>query len=290
MEYKILKNGFKIPVLGLGTGGIGSLFDTITFKNKKNISIIKEAIKLGFRHIDTAAIYANGYCEKLIGEAISEFNRKELFITTKVSPDNLMYNDLINSSEKSLERLKINYIDLYLIHAPNPEIKLSDTMPAMDYLIEKKLVKYIGVSNFSVEQLREAQRYAKNKIVANQIEYNLLVRNKSTNKYLTGQNIKMESEIIPYCQRNDIMVIAYRPLAKGELFNQRTIILDGLCKKYNKTRAQIGLNWLISKKNIVTIPKSTNIKHLIENLGALGWELDKEDILKLDQLNFNLRK
>lgn len=273
MEYKSLANGFKIPALGLGTGGIGRIFDTITFKNKNNIFITKEAIKLGIKHIDTAEIYANGYCEKLIGKAINGFNRKELFITTKVSPNNLKYNDVINSAEKSLERLNTDYIDLYLIHNYNPNISLSETMEAMDYLVSKKLVNYIGVSNFNIEQLKEAQKHAKNKIVANQIEYNLLVRN------------KIESEIIPYCQKNDIMIIAYKPLARGELFNKRINLLDELCKKYNKSYAQIALNWLISKDNVVTIPKSTDMEHLKENLGALGWKLDKKDILKLDNIN-----
>ncbi|MEK6936813.1 MAG: aldo/keto reductase [Nanoarchaeota archaeon] len=287
MEFKNLTENVKIPVLGLGTGGFGSVFDTLALKNRKSVSIIQEAIKLGVTHIDTAELYANGYCEKLVGEAINEFKREDLFITTKVSPDNLKYNDLINSAKNSLKRLQTKYIDLYLIHNYNPNIPLKETMEAMDFLVEQKLVRLIGVSNFTVEELKEAQKFTKNRITANQIEYNLFYRNKTTNGFLKNQNIEMESKIIPYCQENNIIIIAYRPLAKGELFKKEIPILDELCRKYNKTRAQIALNWLISKDKVVTIPKSSNLEHIKENLGALGWRMEKEDLEKLDKIEFS---
>ncbi|KAB2832768.1 MAG: aldo/keto reductase [Candidatus Brocadia sp.] len=173
-------------------------------------------------------------------------------------------------------RLKTDYIDLYLIHAPSPDIPIQETMKAMDFLVEQKLVKCIGVSNFAVEQIKEAQKYTKNKIVANQIEYSLLVRNE-------GRVMNdMESKIIPYCQENNILVIAWRPLAKGELAKPGLRILDELVKKYNRTQSQIAINWLISKKGIVTITKSTKVEHLKENLGAIGWKLQQEDV---DRLN-----
>jgi len=151
-------------------------------------------------------------------------------------------------------------------------------MKALNFLYKQELIKFIGVSNFSVEQIKEAQDSSQNKIVANQIEYSLLVRNEG-NEYINN----MESEVIPYCQENDIMVIAYRPLARGKLTRPSFKILDELAKKYNKNQAQIAINWLISKKKVITIPKSSKIEHLKENLGAVGWKLKPEDIRKLDK-------
>ncbi|TVM00977.1 MAG: aldo/keto reductase [Candidatus Brocadia sp. WS118] len=276
MEFKKLTDATAIPVLGFGTWTIGGGDVADTTHDSEDISAIKNAIKLGITNIDTAEAYAEGHAEELVGKAISGFDRKNLFVTSKVSPEHLSYNDLVASAKGSLERLQTDYIDLYLIHAPNPDIPIQETMKAMDFLVEQKLVKCIGVSNFAVEQIKEAQKYTKNKIVANQIEYNLLVRDKGR----VTEN--MESKIIPYCQKNNILIIAWRPLAKGELAKPGFKILDELAKKYNKTHSQIAINWLISKKGIVTITKSTKLEHLKENLGAIGWKLQHEDIGRLN--------
>lgn len=276
MEFKKLTDSITIPVIGLGTWTIGGGDEADTMYDKEDISAIKTAIKLGITHIDTAEAYAQGHTEELAGRAIGGFDRKSLFITSKVSPEHLSYDDLLASAKGSLRRLNTDYIDLYLIHAPNPDIPIQETMKAMDSLVEQKLIRCMGVSNFSVEQIKEAQKYTKNKIVANQIEYNLLVRNEGR---VTND---MESKIIPYCQENNILIIAWRPLAKGELAKPGFKILDELAKKYNKAQSQIAINWLISKKGIVTITKSTKVEHLKENLGAIGWKLKQEDI---DRLN-----
>ncbi len=276
MEFKKLTDTITIPVIGLGTWTIGGGDVADATYDSEDISAMKTAIKLGITHIDTAEAYALGHTEELVGRAISGFDRKSLFITSKVSPEHLSYDDLLASAKGSLQRLNTDYIDLYLIHAPNPDIPIQETMKAMDFLVEQKLVKCIGVSNFTVEQIKEAQKYTKNKIVANQIEYNLLVRNEGR---VTND---MESTIIPYCQENNILIIAWRPLAKGELAKPGFKILDELAEKYNRTQSQIAINWLISKKGIVTITKSTKIEHLKENLGAIGWKLQQEDT---DQLN-----
>jgi len=270
-------NGIKIPALGIGTWRMGGFEEKDTTNDKEDIIAIKEAISLGFTHIDTAEFYGNGHTEELVGEAIKDFDRKSLFITTKVKSDNLKYNDVISAAKRSLKRLGTDYIDLYLIHWPNPEIPIEETMKAMNELVEKGMVKFIGVSNFSVKELQEAQKHSKNKIIANQIEYNLLTR---TNGIFTNN---METEIIPYCRKNSILFIAWRPLAKGKLAKPGFALLDELAKKYSKTQSQIAINWLVSKENIVTIVKAANKKHLKENLGALGWKLDKEDMEKLDK-------
>jgi diketogulonate reductase-like aldo/keto reductase len=277
MEFKKLTDTITIPVIGFGTWTIGGGDDADTTQDKEHISAIKTAIKLGITLIDTAESYAKGHAEELVGKAIQGSDRGRLFIISKVSPEHLNYNDLIESAGMSLERLKTDYLDLYLIHSPNPEISILETMQAMDYLIEKKLIRFIGVSNFSVEQIKEAQKYTKNKIVANQVEYNLLVRNSG---HVTND---MESRIIPYCQKNNILIIAWRPLAKGKLARPGFKLLDELAEKYSKTQAQISLNWLISKKGIVAVTKSSKTNHLKDNLGAMGWELKQEDVDRLDK-------
>ena len=280
MEYKSISN-IKIPSLGLGTWLIGGDKEADYSDDKNAIKAIKTAIELGYNHIDTAELYGNGHCEELIGEAIKDFDRKQLFITSKVRGSKLKYDAVIKSAKESLKRLQTDYIDLYLIHAPNPDIPIEETMKAFDYLINQNLVKYIGVSNFKVEQLIEAQKHTKNKIVANQIEYSLLTRNKGT----YSGNVDMESKTIPYCQENDIIIMAERPLERGLILKSHPL-LDKLELKYNKTKAQIAMNWLISKKNVITIPKSTNKNRLKENLGSLGWKLENEDIRLLDEIKF----
>ncbi len=277
MEYKNLTKDTKIPVLGLGTWEIGGGMSRDTSRDKESITAIRCAVEFGYNHIDTAEMYGGGHSEELVGHAIKDFDRKSLFITTKVLPDHLRYNDCIKAAERSLKRLKTDYIDLYLIHVPNPRIPLQETMRAMDTLLEQGKIRFIGVSNFSVEQLKEAQKYTENKIVNNQIEYNLLTRHNGM------YNVNIESEIIPYCQENGIIITAWKPLLKGRLFREKNKLLEELIEKYNKTIAQIAINWLISKKNIITIPKSTNLDHIKENMGALGWHLEKEDMKKLDE-------
>lgn len=278
MECKKLKDGLKISVLGVGTWRIGGAYKANRKHDKEAVLAIRTAVRLGMTHIDTAELYGNGHAEELVGEAIREFGRENLFVTTKVKPENLRYSSLISAAERSLRRLRTDYVDLYLVHAPNPTIPIGETMKAMDSLVEKNLTRFIGVSNFYVEQIKEAQRHTENKIVADQIEYNLLTRNRS-------QFTKdVESAIIPYCQKNGIMVIAYRPLAKGELARPGIRLLDQLAEKYDKTQAQIALNWLVSKPNVVTIPKAVGVDHVKENLGAIGWKLSKEDEHELDNL------
>ncbi|MFH0752029.1 MAG: aldo/keto reductase [archaeon] len=268
MRTKELQNGFKLPAIGIGTYGLGGNREPDYAHDKENISAIKKAIKVGFRHIDTAERYGRGHSEELLGKAIKEFDRTKLIITTKVHGKNLKYEDVINSAKNSLKRLKIGYIDLYLIHHYNPEIPLKETMASMDFLIEQGLVKNIGVSNFNIEQIKEAQKYTKNKIVANEINY-------------SPWSERVRFSTIEYCQNNDILIIAHKPFGRGKINTEKIKILAKLSKKYGKTEAQITLNWLISKKNIVTIFKSVN--HLRENYEATDFQLTNKDCEKIDE-------
>lgn len=272
IPVKTLKNGFSMPVFGLGTWQMGGRLER-DFENddKADIEAIKNAINNGITHIDTAEIYADGYSETLVCRAISEYKRENLFLVSKAQAKNLSYKDLINSAKNSLKRLNTPYLDLYLLHRPNPEIPIQETMKALDFLKKEGLIHNIGVSNFSKERLIEAQKYTENKIVVNQVHYNLKFREPQR----TG--------LLEYCQKNDVMLIAWRPFQKGLLLEEKNILMDEMCQKYNKTSAQIGINWLISQENVVTLSKMRNKNHLIENLEALNWQMEKEDVEKLNK-------
>ncbi len=269
---KKLNNGFEIPVYGLGTWQMGGRSERdLSNDDQADIEAINNAIKSGIIHIDTAESYANGHSEELIAQTIKENNihREDLFIVSKVHGSNQGYDGVINACKKSLERLNTNYLDLYLLHRFPENFSLKETMRALVELKDMGLVKNIGVSNFNVEHLKEAQSYSKHPIVCNQVHYNLRVREIE------------QSGLLKYCQENDIMIVAYRPTEKSKLFETTSKIIEDICKKYNKTFIQIGINWLISQPNVVTLSKTRNPKHLEENLGAIGWQMEQEDIEKL---------
>ena len=278
MIYKNLGSAHQLPVIGIGTWEMGGRETPDVSQNQVYVEALQFALSQGLTHIDTAAYYGNGQAEIVVGQAIETFNRSNVFITTKVWHTKLRKNDLLASAYKSIERLKTSYIDLLLIHFPNPDVPHAESMEALNLLVEQKLVKNIGVSNYTVAQLTDAMKYSSVPIVANQIEYSLNTRNTG----LYTQN--MESEIIPFCLQNNILVIAWRPLGKGKLLQIKpTDLLGKLAHKYAKTPAQIALNWVANKPGVVTIPKATSQQHIIENAQAVDWSLSAQDVLALEQ-------
>ena len=272
IERKTLESGFSMPVFGLGTWRMGGVLERdLNNDDKADIEGIKRAIESGITHIDTAEIYADGYAEILIRQAIKDYKREDLFLVSKAQIKHLKYDDLINSAKKSLHRLGTDYLDLYLMHQHNAQIPLEESMKALDYLKKEGLIRNIGVSNFTKESMAEAQSYSKNKIVVNQVHYNLKYREPER----TG--------LLEYCQNNDVFLMAWRPFQKGLLLLEKNDLMDEMCQKYNKTPAQIGVNWLISQKNVITLAKMRSEEHIKENLGALDFEMEKEDIEKLDK-------
>jgi len=267
IETKKLRCGFELPVLGFGTWGMGGR-ETRDEDNddKADVIAIKTAIEMGIFDIDTAEWYSEGRAEELVSEAISGFDRSKLIITTKVTPMHLHYNDLISAAMGSLRRLKTDYIDVYLIHNPNPYIDIRESMEAMDYLLEKGYIKNIGLSNFGVTEFMAAQNCSRNKITCNHLHYNLKHRG------------PLNDGTINYAQENDVLVVAWRPTQKGLFSREPVEVINRICSKYGKTPNQVAINWLISQKNVATISKTRNIKHLEENLGALGWSMEKSDI------------
>lgn len=267
---KKLKTGFEMPVYGLGTWQMGGRKEhDLSNDDEADIKGIKGALDAGITHIDTAEVYADGYSEILISRAIEGYDRSKIFLVSKVQEKNMSYEGILNSCKKSLKRLKTDYLDLYLLHRFASGFPLKDSIRALDKLIEDGLVRNIGVCNFNKEHLAEAQGYTKNKIVCNQVHYNLEFREPEA----TG--------LLEYCQTSDVFLSAWRPVGKGNLLGSITPVVKEMCDKYKKTPAQIALNWLISQPNVITLSKTRHVDHLNENLGAIGWEMDKSDIERL---------
>jgi diketogulonate reductase-like aldo/keto reductase len=255
------REGPKIPVLGLGTSGIPT--------NQEGVKAVRNAIEIGYSHIDTAEVYGNNETEKMIGKAIRHYPREELFITTKVSGDHLRYEEVHRAIDGSLRRLDTDYVDLYLIHWPDTSVPIEETMRAMAEIADSGKARAIGVSNFSVKQLKGAERYSgNNEVIANQVHYSLKEQDP-------------RSDLLPYCQRRGLILIAYTPLEQGTLASPGFDILDEISEKYGKTQAQISLNWLIRQENVVAIPESSDSEHQSENLGSLGWDLSDDDADRL---------
>lgn len=279
MEYKEFgKTGFKVSVIGMGTWFDPFwTFTAAVFRiyrhAKTSIEALKIGLDAGINLIDTAEIY---YTEPLVAKAIEGRKRDELFIASKVWSTHLHYDDVIKACNRSLKKLRTSYIDLYQIHFPNSRVPISETMRAMEKLVDEGKIRYIGVSNFSMKQMIDAQNaLSKYELVSTQMEYNLLHRD-------------IERDILPYCEKERIAVLAYYPLAHGKLagstFSSSSIYKTISLKYGGKTPAQIALNWLLSKSDVVfPIPRGSNPKHVKENLGAVGWRLDKSDIEELEK-------
>ncbi|MEM0201513.1 MAG: aldo/keto reductase [Candidatus Micrarchaeaceae archaeon] len=253
----------KIPVLGIGTWKLGA-------EREVTINIIKNAIHKGLTLVDTAQMYQN---EEIVGQAI---RNEKVFLATKVSPHNFHESDIINSCSESLNKLKIKTIDLYQLHWPNPNVKIIETMRAMEKLVDEGKIRYIGVSNFSINELESAMGVMKKyEIVSNQIEYSVMTRD-------VGDSLS------DFCKKNHISIIAYSPLGGGKLFDKKyenvLTFLTNIGKKYGKTPTQVALNWLLQKENLCAIPKFSSKEHLNENLGSMNWKLSKEDLELINNL------
>jgi diketogulonate reductase-like aldo/keto reductase len=265
---KKLSNGFELPVYGLGLWQMGGRTEPDTSHDDEEIIAIRAALDAGITHIDTAESYGLGHAEELLGKALKGYDRSKLLIATKVSAHNQTYEGVHRSFAASLKRIDTDYIDLYLLHRfPEPGIDIADTMRAMDELVEQGLVKNIGVCNMTPNRFDEVQKHTKNKLVCNQVHYNVQYREIEN----TG--------VLQHSQQNDVMLVAWRPLQKGILPN--STLLDELADKYGKTPVQIAINWLISQNNVVTLSKTSNLEHLKENLGAVGWTMEANDIERI---------
>ena len=254
-----------LPEVGLGTWNYAG-----------GVAPLRKGLELGALLIDTAESYGS---EDVVGQAVKGI-RDRVFIATKVSPAHFRYADVLKAADQSLRRLGVDYIDLYQLHCANYLVPMAETLAAIEKLVEVGKVRFIGVSNFSVSQLKKAQKcMQKNRIISNQVRYNLVDRT-------------IEPRLLPYCQANGVTVIAYSPLARKF---QR--IFDGdphgclarIGKSTGKTPAQISINWCLCKDRVVAIPKASSLEHVEDNCGASDWRLSPEDVKTLDE-NVNFRR
>ncbi len=309
MEYvKLGRSDLKVSRMGFGAWQFsGNAWGPIEYERAK--AAVKKAYELGVNFFDTAQVYGKGRSEEFLGSAIRELGiRDEVVIATKVPGYRLGYYDVLKSTKKSLERLKIEAIDLYQVHWPSVwhNVPIEETMKAMEKLVKDGLVRYIGLSNFPpclVEQARQA--LSKADIVSNQVRYNIVERD-------------VEKEIWPYLKKEGMALIAWSPLAKGaltgkytpdslpkfedvraddEVFHPKNFrqvwkvveVLKEVGEKYGRSPAQVALNWLLYDPLIVPIPGAKNPEQAEENAGGAGWKMAEEDRRRIDEVSREIR-
>lgn len=248
MQYKQIKNE-TVPSIGLGTWRLSG--DACA-------EAVGSALSLGYRHLDTAQMYRN---EDEVGRGMSNsgVNREDIFLVTKLSTNNFTHEKVLNSARESLKRLGTDYVDLLLMHWPNPSVPLEETLGAMRELQEEKSVKHIGVSNFPASMVEEATQHAE--IFCNQVEYH--TRNP-------------QDELLEQARGLDYLLTAYSPVAKGRIMNDAT--LEEIGAAHDKTPAQVALRWLVQQEKVCAIPKAQSPEHQESNLDVFDFELSEEEM------------
>lgn len=256
-----LNNGTKMPLVGFGTWKIAP--------GPSSHKSIHHALDAGYRHFDTARIYLN---EKSVGKALKEsgVDRKDLFVTTKLWNHDQGYEDALKAFDKSLKRLGMDYVDLYLLHWPVPEKRL-ESWKALVEIQKSGKAKAIGVSNFTEEQLAELIEHTDVVPAVNQVEYHPFLNQKL---------------LLDYCKENKIVLTAYSPLAHGRRMQDGTLL--SIAAKHAKSEPQIMLRWSLQMGNVI-IPKSTDEVRIGENIDLFDFELDKTDMEQIENLNENFR-
>jgi 2,5-diketo-D-gluconate reductase B len=249
-------HGAPIPLIGLGTWDL---------RGRTCARILEQALRLGYRHVDTAELYDN---EREVGEGLraSSVARADVFITTKIWPSHFAPGELERAAEESLERLKLAQVDLLLLHWPNPQVPLRATFGALCKVKRAGLARHIGVSNFTVALVEEAVKLADEPLVCNQIEVHPFID---------------QSKVIAACHRHGMAVVAYSPIARGGV--QRDKVLTRIAAAHGKTAAQISLRFLV-QRGIVVIPRTSRVERLKENLAIFDFELSETEMAEIAQL------
>jgi 2,5-diketo-D-gluconate reductase B len=248
-------HGAEIPAIGFGTSSLGDCGE-----------IVATALKVGYRHIDTAWKYGT---ERGVGEGIrvSGVPRSEIFLTTKVSHEFLRADDFARSVDESLKTLGVDFVDLLLVHWPNPEIPLSEPIPALARAKRQGLTRHIGVANFNIAMLDEAIRLCPEPLVNLQAEYHAHLD---------------QAKLIEACRRRGLIFTAYCPLGRGRLL--RDPVLADIAARKGRPLAQIALRWLVQQGNIIPIPRSSNPARMAENLGVFDFALSEEEMKRIAAL------
>jgi diketogulonate reductase-like aldo/keto reductase len=269
MRFETVR-GLTLPKVGFGTWTIGGGFKADRRRDQTSLRALLSAIEMGYTHFDTAEIYAAGHSEELLGRALREArqDRQQVVVTTKVAPHHLSHEGVLASCHDSLRRLRTDYIDLYLIHWPGPQMDLESTFGALNELVEGGEVRHIGVSNFDTKLLKAAERASATPIVTNQVPYSLQERTSSKNGLLRC------------CRKKGIVVTAYSPFEQGRLPSSR--VLNEIAAARSATPHQIALAWLCSQSGVITIPMSMDPQHQRENLAAADMVLTPEEMNRLE--------
>lgn len=297
--------GPRVSKIGLGAWQFGTAgwgFGR-EYGRKEAIDVINAALDMGINLIDTAEAYGHGLSEEIVGEAVRE-RRDEAIIATKIYPLHLRYGGILKAADRSLRRLRVDAIDLYQVHWPNPLVPISRYMKAFQRLIKDGKVRNIGVCNFDLSQLKKAEAEASPLTVASiQVRYNLIARNP-------------EYEILPHAKHAGTTVIAYSPLGQGLLSGkyiknaprkgvramnrsfspenlQRVVplldMLRSIADKHRKSISQVVLNWITKESCVVAIPGAKNVAQLTENAGGVGWELTPSEFSEIDRMTRELK-
>jgi myo-inositol catabolism protein IolS len=294
------KSDIRVSKIGIG---VWQASDEWHGNDEDVIKAVEAARDLGVNLVDTAEVYGGGRSEKVLGRALSMLGRDRFVIATKVAAAHLRYDELQRAAAGSLRRLGVNQIDLYQVHWPDPweQIPLKETFKALEKLYLEGKIRAIGVSNFAVRDLEEARSYLSHTdIVSNQLRYNILQRN-------------IEEEVLPYCRREGIVILAWSPIAQGALsgkytsknipsgdvrvenvlFNPQNMmqvekivaVLAKIAKNHMCTVPQVALNWLASNPRVIPIPGVKNPAQARENIMSLDFQLTNQELAEIDQIS-----
>ncbi|MCJ2531817.1 MAG: aldo/keto reductase [Candidatus Thermoplasmatota archaeon] len=303
-QVELGKSGIRVSRVGVGmwqAGGKNPWGDDVN--DEDSIAAMVRAHELGVNLFDTAEAYGEGHSEEVVGQAVQQIGRDEVVIATKVSGNHLRYDDVQRACDRSLKRLGVDTIDLYQVHWPDPwqQIPLTETMHGLEQLYEDEKIRAIAVSNFAVRDLEEARAaLSDTDIASNQVQYNLLQR-------------EIEKEVLPYCQREDISVLAWSPLAKGlltgkyerdhkpgdplrtdhVLFRDKNLdsvrellrVMEEVGGIHGRTVPQVALNWDLFHEGVIPIPGAKRPEHVESNVGAIGWDLTEKEFERIDEVS-----
>jgi diketogulonate reductase-like aldo/keto reductase len=270
IKQKFGWTNIDVPLIGQGMRLIENGIDS------NAINTLEIGLDLGMTNIDTAEMYGNGKTEELVGQAITGRKREDIFLASKVLPSNVSFEGTIKSCKNSLKRLKTDYLDLYMLHWPSYQYLIFQTMKAMEKLAKDNLIRLIGVSNFDIEELQQAEQALQNeRIACNQVLYHLGYR-------------AIEKRILPYCTTHGIAVVGYAPFGHGDFPSPKSVkgkVLEVIANRHGRTPRQVALNFLSLHSNVFTIPKTSHPERVRENSESVGdWNLTDEDIDEIDRV------
>jgi 2,5-diketo-D-gluconate reductase B len=274
------KSGKQVHSIGIGTWNISSVFKANPSEKYKGtravqgneeieIDALRYSLSMGQNHIDCAELYGAFYTDEVVGRAIIDLPREDLFIADKLWKTSVAKGQVRPTVKQMLQKLGTDYIDLLYIHAPWEGINWQEAIPQIDELIDDDIVRYFGVSNFTIENMQEAQKTAKHPIVANQMNFNVLYKDEVSQRFRD------------FCKQQDIQIVAYQPIKRQEVLENK--VVQAIAADHSATPAQVALAWLI-QIGALPIPKAINKAHIDENLKAIEINLDTKEMAQLEAL------